>query len=102
VLRRLDDAFADPLSLRADSSLGVGGLVHAVRAGNVAVVNTLGSGVIETPALLAFLPALCRELLGEDLLLDNVPAWWCGDEASRRYVVEHLESVVIKPALPGA
>jgi uncharacterized circularly permuted ATP-grasp superfamily protein len=102
VLRRLDDAFADPLSLRADSSLGVAGLVHAVRAGNVAVVNTLGSGVIETPALLAFLPALCRELLGEDLYLDNVPAWWCGDPTSRRYVVEHLESLVIKPALPGA
>lgn len=101
VLRRLDDAFADPLSLRADSSLGVAGLVHAVRAGNVAVVNTLGSGVIETPALLAFLPGLCRELLGEDLLLDNVPAWWCGDETSRRYVVEHLESLVVKPALPG-
>ena len=60
ILRRLDDDFCDPLELRADSSLGVPGLVQAVRAGNVLVANALGSGVLETPALLAFLPALCR------------------------------------------
>ena len=60
ILRRLDDDFCDPLELRGDSSLGVPGLVQAVRAGNVAVANALGSGVLETPALLAFLPGLCR------------------------------------------
>ncbi len=60
ILRRLDDDFCDPLELRGDSSLGVAGLVQAVRAGNVAVANALGSGVLETPALLPFLPGLCR------------------------------------------
>src|ERR1700681_1109240 len=68
ILRRLDDDFCDPLELRSDSFLGVPGLVQAVRAGNVAVANALGSGLVETPALQAFLPALCRRLLGEDLL----------------------------------
>ena len=69
IFRRLDDSFCDPLELRGDSFLGVAGLVDAVRAGNVAVANALGSGVIETAAILPFLPALCRELLGEELLL---------------------------------
>ena len=67
ILRRLDDDYCDPLELRGDSFLGVPGLVQAVRAGNVAVANPLGSGLVETPALLAFLPALCRQLLGEEL-----------------------------------
>jgi uncharacterized circularly permuted ATP-grasp superfamily protein/uncharacterized alpha-E superfamily protein len=96
ILRRLDDAFADPLSLRSDSSIGVAGLVHAVRAGNVAVANALGSGLVESPALLGFLPLLCRELLGEDLLLPSVPTWWCGDADARRYVLEHLDGLVMK------
>ncbi len=101
VVRRLDDGFADPLSLRADSSLGVAGLVHAVRAGNVTIANSLGSGLVEMPALLAFLPALSRALLGEELRLPNVPTFWCGDEASRAYVLEHLGELVIKSAMPG-
>ena len=64
ILRRLDDDFCDPLELRGDSFLGVPGLVQAVRAGNVAVANALGSGLVETPALMPFLPALCRQLAG--------------------------------------
>ena len=91
ILRRLDDAFCDPLSLRSESSLGVAGLVQAVRAGNVTVANALGSGLVETPAMLSFLPRLCRELLGEDLLLPSVPTWWCGDPEARSYVLDHLE-----------
>jgi uncharacterized circularly permuted ATP-grasp superfamily protein/uncharacterized alpha-E superfamily protein len=104
ILRRLDDAFCDPLSLRSESSIGVAGLVHAVRAGNVAVANSLGSGLVETPAMLSFLPRLCRELLGEDLLLPSVPTWWCGESEFLRYVLEHFDSLVIKSAHfgPGA
>jgi uncharacterized circularly permuted ATP-grasp superfamily protein/uncharacterized alpha-E superfamily protein len=101
ILRRLDDAFCDPLSLRSDSSLGVAGLVHAVRAGKVAVANALGSGLVETPALLAFLPKLCRELLGEDLLLPSVPTYWCGDPEARSYVLDHLDAMVIKTTAWG-
>jgi len=102
ILRRVDDGFCDPLSLRSDSSLGVAGLVHAVRAGNVAVANALGSGLAESPALLAFLPGLCRALLGEELLLPSVATWWCGQDDALGYVEEHLEELVVKPAFPGA
>jgi uncharacterized circularly permuted ATP-grasp superfamily protein/uncharacterized alpha-E superfamily protein len=102
ILRRLDDAFCDPLSLRSDSSIGVAGLVHAVRAGNVAVANALGTGLVETPALLGYLPQLCRELLGEELRLPSVSTWWCGEPAALRYVREHLGSLVVKPAFWAA
>ncbi len=78
IFRRLDDSFCDPLELRSDSSLGVAGLVEAARAGNVTIANALGSGVIETAAIMPFLPALCRHLLGEDLMLPSVPTWWGG------------------------
>ena len=69
LLRRLDDEYCDPASLRADSALGVAGLISAARAGNVMIANALGSGVIESPALLGFLPAICESLLGERLAL---------------------------------
>ncbi len=98
VLRRQDDAFCDPLELRADSMLGVPGLVQAVRAGGVAVSNFLGSGLIETPAMSAFLPALCRTLLGEDLQAPSVATWWCGQEQARGYVESRLEELVVKGA----
>lgn len=101
IFRRLDDDYCDPLELRPDSFLGVPGLVQAVRAGNVAVANALGSGLLESPALLAFLPALCRTLLGEELLLPTVNTWWCGDDRDREYVFAHLEDLVIKAAFPS-
>jgi uncharacterized circularly permuted ATP-grasp superfamily protein/uncharacterized alpha-E superfamily protein len=100
ILRRMDDSFCDPLELRGDSLLGVPGLVQAARSGHVAIANALGSGLMETASYLAFLPALCRHLLGEDLRMPSVATWWCGDEAPRRYVLEHLEELVIKPAFP--
>jgi uncharacterized circularly permuted ATP-grasp superfamily protein/uncharacterized alpha-E superfamily protein len=97
VLRRVDTWFCDPLELRPDSHLGVPGLVEACRRGTVSVVNTLGSGVLENPALLTFLPALAKALLGQELRLPSVPTWWCGDPASRRHVLAHLDQLVIKP-----
>jgi uncharacterized circularly permuted ATP-grasp superfamily protein len=96
----MDDAFCDPLELRGDSLLGVPGLVEAARAGNVAMANALGSGLVETPCHMAFLPSLCRHLLGEDLRMPSVATWWCGDREPRRYVLDHLEDVVVKPAFP--
>jgi len=100
IFRRLDDGFCDPLELRGDSFLGVAGLVDAVRAGHVAVANALGSGVVETSAMLPFLPALCRELLGEELLLASAPTWWCGQPDQLDHVLAHLDTLVIKPAFP--
>jgi uncharacterized circularly permuted ATP-grasp superfamily protein/uncharacterized alpha-E superfamily protein len=101
VMRRLDDSFCDPLELRGDSFLGCAGLVESARAGHVTVANALGSGVVETAAILPFLPALSRHLLGEELQLPSVPTWWCGEDEARRYVLEHLDRLVIKPALPN-
>jgi uncharacterized circularly permuted ATP-grasp superfamily protein/uncharacterized alpha-E superfamily protein len=100
ILRRVDDSFCDPLELRGDSVLGVPGLVEAVRNGSVVIDNALGSGLVETPALMAFLPGLCRHLVGEELHLPSVATWWCGQEEPRRYVLEHLKELVIKPAFP--
>ena len=98
ILRRVDDDFCDPLELRNDSMLGVPGLVRAVRAGNVALANALGSGLVEAPAMMAFLPTLCRKLLGEDLLMPSVATWWCGQETPRREVEQKFDKLVIKNA----
>lgn len=98
ILRRVDDSYCDPLELRAESLLGVAGLVEAVRSGNVTVANSLGSGLVETPALMAFLPGLCQHLLGEQLKLPSVATWWCGQRPEFNYVREHLGEVVLKRA----
>jgi uncharacterized circularly permuted ATP-grasp superfamily protein/uncharacterized alpha-E superfamily protein len=102
ILRRLDDDFCDPLELRSNSFLGVPGLVHALRAGHVAVANSLGSGVMETPALMAFLPALCRFLLGQELTIPSVPTWWCGAPQALDHVLANLSRMVIKPIVANA
>ncbi|WP_395738384.1 circularly permuted type 2 ATP-grasp protein [Prosthecobacter sp.] len=101
ILRRVDDDFCDPLELRNDSMLGVPGLVRAVRAGNVSLGNALGSGLAEAPALMAFLPGLCRKLLGSDLLMPSVATWWCGQERPRAEVEKNLDRMVIKSAFRG-
>lgn len=101
ILRRLDADFADPLEMRADSSLGVAGLIEAVRAGNVVMANALGSGLMESMAMKSSLPTLCRHLLGEELRLPGVASWWCGNDAERAYVIDHLDGLVIKPAFPS-
>jgi uncharacterized circularly permuted ATP-grasp superfamily protein/uncharacterized alpha-E superfamily protein len=100
ILRRMDDSFCDPLELRSDSALGVAGLVEAVRCGNVAIANPLGSGVVESPAFAVFLPGLCRELLGEELTLPSVSTWWCGVPQDREFVIANLDRLVIKQASP--
>ncbi len=101
ILRRVDDSFCDPLELRGDSFLGVTGLVEAVAAGNVRVANALGSGLIETAAIMPFLPGLSKHLLGEQLKLPSVATWWCGQDYALTQVLGHLDSVVIKPAFPS-
>jgi uncharacterized circularly permuted ATP-grasp superfamily protein/uncharacterized alpha-E superfamily protein len=98
ILRRMDDSFCDPLELRGDSVLGVPGLVEAVRAGNVTMANALGAGVLESAAFMAFLPGLCRLLLGEELKLPSLATWWCGQEKEKQYVIDHLDQIVVKPA----
>ncbi len=101
ILRRQDDAFCDPLELYHGSTLGVPGLLQAVRAGNVTVANSLGSGVAESSALLAFYENLCPQLLGESLRLPSIATWWCGQPSALDYALQHLDRLVVKSALPG-
>ncbi|MGW8311958.1 MAG: circularly permuted type 2 ATP-grasp protein [Desulfuromonadales bacterium] len=97
ILRRLDDDYCDPLELREDSRLGITGLLQSARLGHVAIANPIGSGVLENPGLLAFLPGIARYFLGEDLKLPSVATWWCGQERERRFVLENMDKLVIKP-----
>ncbi|MDP4923178.1 MAG: circularly permuted type 2 ATP-grasp protein, partial [Limnohabitans sp.] len=100
LLKRVDDDWLDPLELRADSTLGVPGLLQAVRSGNVLVANTPGSGFLESNALLGFMPGLARELLGQELRLPAIPSWWCGEAAALQDVLPRIAGCVIKPTYP--
>ncbi len=102
LVKRLDDEFIDPLELRPDSSLGVPGLLQAIRAGNVLVANAPGSAFLESSALLGFLPALSQHLLGETLELPSLPTWWCGERAASDSVLPQLDKCVIKPTYQGS
>jgi uncharacterized circularly permuted ATP-grasp superfamily protein/uncharacterized alpha-E superfamily protein len=101
IMRRLDDDFCDPLELRTDSALGVPGLLEAVRQGRVLVANALGSGVLESPGLLGFLPKINQYLFGEDLLLPSIATWWCGEAPVLAQALEKLPELLIKPAFPS-
>ncbi|SED10893.1 Uncharacterized conserved protein, circularly permuted ATPgrasp superfamily [Rhizobiales bacterium GAS188] len=98
IWRRVDGDFVDPLDLNGTSRLGVPGLTEALRKGKVVVSNMPGSGVVEAPALLSFLPVLCRCLLGEELSLPNIATWWCGQPRERERVLEALDEMAIAGA----
>jgi uncharacterized circularly permuted ATP-grasp superfamily protein len=95
--RRVDDAFIDPLVFRPDSVLGVPGLMHAYRAGNVVLANAPGTGVVDDKAMYAYLPHVIRYYLDEEPLLPQVPTFLCRDPEARAYVVDHLDELVLKP-----
>jgi uncharacterized circularly permuted ATP-grasp superfamily protein/uncharacterized alpha-E superfamily protein len=101
ILRRVDSTWMDALELRPDSRLGVTGLLECVRQGTVSVLNNLGSGALENPALMPFLPELCERMLGQTLRLPSVETWWCGDEAALSHVLHNLDSLVIRPISRG-
>ncbi len=101
IFRRLDDDYCDPLAFRADSALGVAGLLAAVKAGNVLVANALGTGVLESAGLLGFLPNICRYLFDEELLIPSVATWWCGEQPALNKALDKLEQLVLKPSFPS-
>ncbi len=101
IIRRVDDQWCDPVELRADSLLGVPGLLEVARRGRVTVANPLGSGVIEDPALTGLLPTLAPALLGEELALRGPETWWCGESTGLSHVLAHLEHLVILPVRPA-
>jgi uncharacterized circularly permuted ATP-grasp superfamily protein/uncharacterized alpha-E superfamily protein len=100
ILRRQDDDFCDPLELRADSALGVPGLTDCARRGSVLVANAIGSGLLESGAMMGFLPGLARRLLGEALTMPSVATWWLGEPAALDDALPRMSQLVFKPADP--
>jgi uncharacterized circularly permuted ATP-grasp superfamily protein/uncharacterized alpha-E superfamily protein len=98
IVRRLEDDYCDPLELRSDSALGVPGLIGAVRAGSVFLANALGSGLVESGALMGFLPRLCERLLGEPLRMPSIATWWCGEPAALEDALGRLDRLVVRGA----
>ena len=97
IVRRVDDASCDPLELQS-SMLGVAGLIQAARRGNVVIANGLGAGLLESSALLGYLPALAQRLLGEPLQMPSRATWWCGEPAALNTVIDRLDQMIVKPA----
>lgn len=100
ILRRIDDDYCDPLELNAESLLGVAGLAEVARRGHVLVANAMGANLLQSGALMGFLPGLCQSLLGEPLRMPSVATWWCGEASALDYVLNNLDYLVIKPAAP--
>jgi uncharacterized circularly permuted ATP-grasp superfamily protein len=96
IYRRIDDAWLDPIFGRQESLVGVAGLVNAYRAGNVAIANALGNGVADDKGIYPLVPRIVRYYLGEDPILPNVETYMCADAGDRRYVLEHIEELVVK------
>lgn len=97
LMRRSETAYCDPLEL-AGNSRGVTGLVQAARSRNVAICNALGSGLVESPIMMAFMPEMCQFLLGEPLKMCGIKTWWCGDPATKSYVLDNLDRLVVTNA----
>lgn len=100
ILRRLDDDYCDPLELRSDSALGVAGLTEAARRGTVLIANSLGSNLLESGALLGFLPKISEVLLGEPLKMPSIATWWCGEPAALHEAISRIGQLVFKPSFP--
>ncbi len=96
VYRRVDDAFLDPTAFRADSLLGVPGLLRAWAKGNVTLANAPGNGVADDKAVCALVPEIIRYYLGEEPLLSDVPTYVCARDDDRRYVLDHIGELVVK------
>jgi uncharacterized circularly permuted ATP-grasp superfamily protein len=96
IYRRIDDDYLDPLAFRPESVLGVPGLVHAYRTGNVSLANAIGTGVADDKAVYAYVPAIIRYYLGEDPIIPNVPTYLASDPSQRSYILDHLDQLVVK------
>lgn len=105
IWRHIDADWCDPLELNSSSRIGVPGLLEAVRQNGVALENMPGAGMVESRAMLAFLPALAPRLLGQELLMPNIATWWCGQPGERDRVLDEIEKIAVAPAfgneLPG-
>jgi uncharacterized circularly permuted ATP-grasp superfamily protein len=99
IFRHIRDEDCDPFALRRGTAMGVAGLIQVAREQKIEIINPIGAGFVETPALPTLLPALCRHLMAQDLILESHPAWWCLFPDSRNHVGAHLDDLVVQPAL---
>ncbi len=99
IFRHIPDLSSDPFALRRETANGVAGLIQVCREQNIDIVNPIGSGFVDTPILKTFLPLLCRQLLGTDLLLENHPSWWCGNSAGLNHAMANLHQLTVGPAM---
>jgi len=96
IYRRLDDEYLDPLTFRPDSTLGVPGLMSAYKSGNVTLANAVGTGISDDKAIYTYMPDIIRFYFGEEPLLNNVPTWRCREPDALKYVLDHLNELVVK------
>jgi uncharacterized circularly permuted ATP-grasp superfamily protein/uncharacterized alpha-E superfamily protein len=96
--RRVDASFVDPLELRYDSRIGTPGMVEALRHGSISMINAIGTGLLETRALAAFMPRLAQKLLDTDLLLPEIATWWCGQPSEQKHVIDNFDNLLVGPA----
>ncbi|HEX7131089.1 MAG TPA: circularly permuted type 2 ATP-grasp protein, partial [Iamia sp.] len=97
IFRRIDDDFLDPVQFRPDTVLGVAGLVHANRAGNVTIANAIGNGVADDKLMYTYVPDLIEYYLGEPAILRNVDTYRLEDPDARALVLDRLDQMVVKP-----
>lgn len=98
IYRRIDDDFLDPTVFRRDSALGVPGLINAYRAGHVSLANSLGTGVADDKVMYYFVPRMIKYYLDQDPILPNVPTYLAEEQSDRRYILDHLDHLVVKAA----
>jgi uncharacterized circularly permuted ATP-grasp superfamily protein len=98
IYRRIDDDFLDPTVFRPDSALGVPGLIHAYRAGNVSLANSIGTGVADDKVMYRFVPRIVKYYLDQEPLIQNVPTYLASEDADRAYMLENLDKLVVKAA----
>jgi len=98
IYRRIDDDFLDPTVFRKDSTLGVPGIIRAFRQGNVSLANSIGTGIADDKVMYYFVPRIIKYYLNQDPIIPNVPTYLASEEADRKYILENLESLVVKAA----
>ncbi|MDX2493690.1 MAG: circularly permuted type 2 ATP-grasp protein, partial [Desulfuromusa sp.] len=99
LFRHIPDLSIDPFALRRETANGVAGLIQVCREQNIDIVSPIGSGFVDTPVLKTFLPSLCRQLMGSDLLLENHPAWWCGNTDGLGHAETYLSQLTTSSAM---
>jgi uncharacterized circularly permuted ATP-grasp superfamily protein len=98
IYRRIDDDFLDPTVFRRDSMLGVPGIVRAYRAGNVSLANSIGTGIADDKVMYYFVPRIIKYYLDQEPIIPNVPTYLASEEADKKYILEHLDQLVVKAA----